>query len=193
MNARLRRRPKTHSLVDLLASSWSPLLLQLDWPHRLAMLDHIEAQLSDEFGTEVARRASRGFIARFIAQLPHPLLECHDQAAVYRRSADRGQTQAAAAWLALHGWEPAPPMGPGERRAQWRQSLHLAARFHLGAPAVDGGLACGLLDLSRGGARISVPVTLDAGTPAHLAIPYVGELAASVAWSGAALAGLAFS
>jgi hypothetical protein len=184
-------------LATELIERWYEPIQTRSWPGRLELLTDIHEQLQVDIGDfDIYSEVSPQFIAGLIARLGTDEIGCIEQAHVYSNSGNDRHREMAGLWLG--GYHTAMregrrvasprPVATKEQRATQRHVVNLPTHLKLGAERV----ACRLLDISAGGARVSSAAQLAIGAQVALEIPRHGQEIASVVRAAQPQFGLAF-
>lgn len=173
-------------LVEELTDFWWSAIRPADWDRRVRILDEIHLQLEADVESRAELRAlwSR-FVAMVVERLGFPPVESASQARIYAGSADVRHRSAAAVW---HLRPPQAGRTPGsfvrgERRRSSRHVVDAPAELWVGGQRAG----CRLVDISRGGARITVAgdgPRPGPGSQVGVAVPPAAARAAVVVFSG---------
>ncbi len=98
-------------IVEELSARWTPILRPMTWAQRLAALNDIHDQLTEDFPSmEELCEVFPNFVAAMIERLGGFDIECVEQAHIYANSIDPEHRATAGAWLARK-------QGPGAQYA----------------------------------------------------------------------------
>ncbi|ABI55503.1 PilZ domain-containing protein [Alkalilimnicola ehrlichii MLHE-1] len=178
-------------LAEELADFWASALVERDWAGRLELMNRIHEQLYKDLEDErTFRQVSLHFVAAAIHRLGDPPVTSDAQAEIYAQSADEAHCQAARLWWKHgRGGNEAGEAAGEERRRYQRRVVDEPSLVWIGEHTV----ACRLVDLSAGGARVTAFATdLGVGTQVRVAMPDGEVQPAKVVHANACSAGLRF-
>ena len=183
-------KPDQHA--EDLANLWFSAIAVASWEGRLKILKQIDAQLlADLEKVSDYEAIAPRFVAAVIERLGCPSVESRVQAQIFSRSAFARHREAARLWLqsAASGALPDAVSGDQDRRRFARREVDAISEVWM----QERRSPCHLLDLSLGGARVSLWESApDPGTPVRLALPDEGLREATVAFRDGAVMGLCF-
>jgi len=184
---------KPDELAEDLANFWFSAIAVASWEGRLKILKQIDAQLIADLErlSEYEAVAPR-FVAAVVERLGFPPVENRIQAQIYARSAFERHRDAARVWLQTVATGTPPDKAPGgpDRRRFARRAIDAISEVWVHERRSP----CHLLDLSPGGARVTLwEPAPDPGTPVRLALPDEGLREATVVFRDGAVMGLRFA
>jgi hypothetical protein len=180
-------------LAEELADFWLSAIARVGWEERLKILREIDAQLLADLEKRSEHEVvSPRFVAAVIRRLGAPNVTSEAQARIYTSSADVHHLDAARLWFQQAAGSPgqADLPHPGrERRRFPREKVDATSEIWIHGQAAP----CHLVDLSRGGARVTVQ-GMDAipGMNVQLALPDSGLRNATVVFQSELGVGLQF-
>jgi len=183
-------------LAEELADFWLSALAETNWEGRLKLLGEIHSQLYADLESQSEYDAlSPRFVAAIIERLGSPRVESDAQAEVYGSSFNPQHQEAAKAWryrAAPGASQGADGPRPSDRRRFPRRVIDAPSQI-----LVQGHAAmCRLVDLSRGGARVTVRasgVSPEPGMKVRLEVPESGLREAIVVFASGVGIGLKFA
>jgi hypothetical protein len=180
-------------LAEDLANFWFSAIAVASWEGRLKILKQIDAQLlvDIEKRSDYEAVAPR-FVAAVIERLGFPPVENRAQAQIFATSARERHRDAATVWLQCMATGTPPDTAPGgrDRRRFARKAVDAISEVWVHERRSP----CHLLDLSLGGARVTLwEPAPDPGTPVRLALPDEGLREATVVFRDGAVMGLRFA
>jgi hypothetical protein len=180
-------------LAEELADFWLSAIAGAGWEERLKILREIDAQLL----TDLEKRSehevvSPRFVAAVIRRLGAPNVTSEAQARIYASSADVHHRDAARLWFQQGAGSPGQgdlPHPGRERRRFPRDNVDATSEIWIHGQAAP----CHLVDISRGGARVTVHgVDITPGMNVQLALPDSGLRNATVVFQSEVGVGLQF-
>ena len=180
-------------LAEELADFWFSAIAVASWEGRLRILEQIDAKLlaDIEMPSDYEAVAPR-FVAAVIERLGFPPVESRAQAQIFARSAYEHHRDVARVWLqsAATGTPPDTEPGSQERRRFARRAIDAISEIWMHERRSP----CHLLDLSPGGARVTLwEPAPNPGTSVRLALPDEGLRDATVVFRDGAVMGLRFA
>jgi len=183
---------KPDELAEDLANFWFSAIAVASWEGRLKILKQIDAQLiADLERLSDYEAVAPRFVAAVVERLGSPPVESRVQAQIYGRSAFERHRDAARVWLQTVATGTPPDATPDrqDRRRFARRDVDAISEVWVHERRSP----CQLLDLSLGGARVTLwEPAPDPGTAVRLALPDEGLREATVAFRDGAVMGLRF-
>jgi len=183
---------KPDELAEDLANFWFSAIAVASWEGRLKILKQIDAQLiADLERLSDYEAVAPRFVAAVVERLGSPPVESRVQAQIYGRSAFERHRDAARVWLQTVATGTPPDTTPDrqDRRRFARRDVDAISEVWVHERRSP----CQLLDLSLGGARVTLwEPAPDPGTAVRLALPDEGLREATVAFRDGAVMGLRF-
>jgi len=189
--------PDLNRMSDELVSTWILSFSRMNWAERLELLEQVDEQIHFRVeDQEMSRSISQLFTAKLIERMRGGVVSCLDQAYVYLNSADHIHHEAARVWMVLsqtgHFASAQDMASKGVPGSEKRTNQRLEVNLDGVMAANDNSYTVKLIDVSSGGAKVSVPQSLPKGTQVYLDVPLLGRVAACVVWVAATFVGLSF-